>query len=284
VTPDSPETPDIAGYAEYRTYLRDRYESLKARDKRFSHRFINSKCQARSSGWFGDILAGRQRLKHVQVRPLVAVFKLDKREHEYLDALVDLERADAPDIRMAAMERWLSLKGQRREAVDQDRFAFFEHWYHLALREMLGIVPFDGNYEALGAALRPPIRASQAREAIDLLQRLGLVLPQTWNRRLSDMPVLVKTPDGEARHWHHILKDMMRLAPRALEVYKKEERDFSALTLSLSPDGFRRAGEAVAELRKKLLFIAEKDRGQNRVYQALFQVFPLTGTLEAQGD
>lgn len=280
----TPDIPHISGYSEYRVYLRDRYEHIKAGDTRFSHRFINAKCQARSSGWFGDILAGRQRLKPVQVRPLAAVFKLDRQEQDFLSALVDLERAEDPDSRVAAMERWLSLKGPRRETVEKDRFAFFDHWYHLALREMLGILPFDGNYEALGAALRPPIRASQAKEAIDLLQRLGLVLPQTWNRRLTDMPVLVKTPDGEARHWRHILKDMMRLAPRALEVYGKEERDFSALTLSLSPEGFRQAGEAIAELRKKLLLIAEKDRGQNRVYQALFQVFPLTGKLEAKGD
>lgn len=276
--------PDIAGYAEYRVYLRDRYTAMKARDKRFSHRFINAKCQARSSGWFADLLAGRQRLKPAQVRLVAAAFKLDKREQDFLSALVDLERADGPDARVAAMERWLALKGPRREAVGKDRFAFFDHWYHLALREVLGILPFDGDYEALGAALRPPISAAHTREALDLLQRLGLILPQIWNRRISDMPVLVKAPAGETRHWNRILKDLMGLAPRALEECKKEERDFSALTLSLSPNGFRMAGEAVAELRKKLMLIAEKDRGQNRVFQALFQIFPLTGILEAKSE
>lgn len=275
---------DIAAYAEYRFYLRDRYGALKTRDKRFSHRYISAKCKARSSGWFADILSGRQRLKPAQVRDLASVFKMEKREQDFLAILVEMERAEDPDSRVAAMERWLALKGPRREAVDKDRFAFFDHWYHLALQEVMAILPFDGDYESLGASLRPPIGGAEAREALDLLQRLGLILPQIWNRRMSDMPVLVKAPNGETRHWHNILKDLMRLAPKALEECGKEERDFSALTFSLSPEGFRMAGEAIADLRKKLLLISQKDRGRNRVYQAMFQVFPLSGILEVKGD
>lgn len=275
-------SPDIVAYAEYRRYLKDRYEAIKAGNARFSHRYLNAKCGVNSSGWFSDILAGRQRLKPSQVRPLSAALKLNARESDFLAVLVDMERADSPEARVAAMERWMALKGPRREAVEKDRFAFFDHWYHLVLREVLGILPFNGNYEALGAALSPPISGPQARKALDLMQRLGVILPQAWNRRLGDLPVLVKAPGGDPAHWNRILKDMMKLAPAALDKYGKQERDFSALTMSLSPEGLAKAGEAIAELRKKLLLIAEKDRGQNRIYQALFQVFPVSQTLETQ--
>jgi uncharacterized protein (TIGR02147 family) len=273
-----PEFPDIVRYAEYRFFLRDLFACMKSRDRRFSHRMICAKCRARSSGWFADILAGRQRLKPMQLGGLAAAFKMDKRTQDFLAVLVDLERAEDPGSRAAAMERWLALKGPRHERVERDRFAFFDHWYHLALREVLSFAPFDGDYAALGAALQPPISEREAREAVALLERLGLILPRPFHR-LAELPVLVKTPDGEARHWRHILADLMRLAPRALEEYGKQERDFSALTLSLSPAGLGQAGEAIADLRRKLLMIAEKDRGQNRVYQALFQVFPLSRTL-----
>ena len=140
------------------------------------------------------------------------------------------------------------------------------------------------DYAALGAALSPPITAAQAKQSLDLLQRLGLILPQVWNRRLSDLPVLVKSPSGETQQWNRILKDMMKLAPTALEKYGKEERNFSALTLSLSPAGLKKAGEEIAQMRKRLLFIAEKDRAQNRIYQCLFQVFPVTQILEVSHD
>jgi uncharacterized protein (TIGR02147 family) len=280
----SASLPDIVNYAEYRSYLKDRYAAIKSGNANFSHRYINAKVGAKSSGWISDILAGRQRMQPFQVRAVAAAFKLDAREQAFLAVLVEMEKAADPDQRVAAMEKWLALKGPKREAVGKDRFAFFDHWYHLALREVLGILPFKGDYAALGAALSPPISGRKAKKAVDLMQRLGLILPQIWNRRVSDIPVLVKAPAAEAGHWNRILTDMMKLAPAALQKHGKEERDFSALTLSLSPEGMKKAGEEIAQLRKRLLLIAEKDRGQNRVYQGLFQLFPVTKVLEAPRD
>lgn len=271
-----PVPSDIAQHSDYRSFLKDRYQAIRAANPRFSHRFIAQRAGARSAGWFADIVAGRQRLKPPQVPKLAAAFRLDARETEFLSAMVDYERADGPEARVAAMERWLTLRGMKKEKVEMDRFAFFEHWYHIALRELLAIRPFDGDYAALGAALRPPVPAARVRKAVDLLQRLGIVQPQVWNRRLGDMPTLVKAPAGETRHWNAILKAFARLALPALETYGKEERNFSALTLSLSPEGLAKAGEEIAQLRKRLLIIAEKDRAKNRVYQCLFQVFPLS--------
>lgn len=275
------QLPDIIAYAEYRTYLKDRYEAMKALSPKFSHRYINTKVGAKSSGWLGDLLAGRHRLKRSMVQKVAMAFRMDEREREFLSALVDLERASDPEERVVAMERWLALKGPKREIVEKDRFAFFDHWYHLVLREVLGILPFKGDYGVLGAALDPAISAAQAKKAIDLMQRLGLIIPQTWSRRQADIPVLVKSPSGEAGQGNRLQLQMMKLAPDALARFKKEERDFSALTLSLSPEGMRKAGNEVAQLRKRLLLIAEKDRGQNRVFQCLFQIFPVTQVLEA---
>jgi uncharacterized protein (TIGR02147 family) len=279
-----PAMPDIVKYAEYRLFLKDRYLALKGKETNFSHRFINAKMGMKSAGWFADIITGRQQLKPRQVAKVASVFKLNPREKEVFATLVDMERASNPEERVAAMDKWLLLKGFRQEAVDKDRFAFFDHWYHIALRELLGFRPFQGDYEALGAQLCPPISGAQARKALDLLQRLGLILPQTWNRRGSDLPLLVKTPGGEAGHWNGILQALMKLAGPALETFGKEERNFSALTLSLSPEGLKKAGEQIAEMRQRLLVIAEKDKARNRVYQCLFQVFPLTKAQEASRD
>jgi uncharacterized protein (TIGR02147 family) len=276
--------PDIVGYAEYRTYLKDRYHAMKENDAKFSQRYINAKVGARSSGWVSDLLAGRQKLRPDQVRGVALAFKLDAREKDFLAVLVEMEKASDPEGRVAAMEKWLALKGPKRETVQKDRFAFFDHWYHLVLREVLGILPFTGDYAALGAALSPPISGPQTKKAIDLMQRLGLILPQIWNRRMTDIPVLVKAPAGESGQWNQLLKALMKLAPGALDLHGKEERDFSALTLSLSPEGMKKAGEEIAQMRKRLLLIAEKDKAQNRVYQCLFQIFPVTRVLEVPHD
>jgi uncharacterized protein (TIGR02147 family) len=276
----SERLPEIIEYAEYRFYLKDRYRAMKIQDAKFSHRYINAKAGAKSTGWIADILAGRQRLRTDQVRPVASAFKMNLRERDFLSILVEMEKASGPEQRVTAMEKWLALKGPKQEMVDKDRFAFFDHWYHMVLREVLSILPFKGDYAALGAALSPPISANKAKKAVDLMQRLGLVLPQIWNRRMSDMPVLIKMPSGETSQWNRILKDMMKLASLALDKHSKEDRDFSSLTLSLSPEGLKNAGKEIAQLRKRLLLISEKDRLQNRVYQCVFQLFPVSKILE----
>lgn len=273
--------PDILHYAEYRLFLKDRYQAIRVKNPRFSHRYIAGKIGAQSAGWFADVVSGRLKLKPAQIAKVASTFKLDMRETDILGALMDIERASHPEERVKAMERWLVLKGITKEKVEKDRFAYFEHWHNIAMRELLAIRPFDGDYVALGASLFPPISAAQAEKAVDLLQRLGLIQPQVWNRRMTDMPVLVKAPAGETRHWNQILEAFGKLAVAAIGTAGKEERNFSALTLSLSPDGLKKAGEEIANLRKRLLMIAEKDRAKNRIYQCLFQVFPLSRPVEA---
>jgi uncharacterized protein (TIGR02147 family) len=260
-------------FADYRALLADRLRALKAADPKFSHRFVNQRMGARSAGWFADVLAGRQKLKPRHVAPLAALLRLGAHEKDLLRALVDLEAADAPDIREAAYGRWLELKGVSSEEVDRDRFRYFERWYYPAMRELMLLAPFDGDYAALGARLDPPITARQAREAVGTLKRLGLLNPG------APAPVLVKRP-GKTPHWSKILKAYTELSLPAMQKYGREQRDFSSLILSLSPEGLKAAGEEIAALRRRLLSIAARDSGPRRVYQGLFQLFPLSQSVE----
>jgi uncharacterized protein (TIGR02147 family) len=188
---------------------------------------------------------------------------------------VDLE-AVAPDARIAAYGRWLELKGVATEDMDRDRFRYYERWYYPVLRELLLLAPFDGDYAALGARLEPAISARQAREAVAALKRLGLLNPG------APAPMLVKRP-GKTPHWSKILKAYAGLSVPAMQKFGREERDFSSLILSLSSDGLKSAGEEIAALRRRLLAVAARDSGARRVHQCLFQVFPLSRSVEDSG-
>lgn len=272
--------PDISTYADYGKYLHDAYAVRKAQDKNFSHRFINQKMGIQSSGWFSDILAGRQKLKPRHASPLAALFKLESREKDFLKTLIDMEQASTPEEKTAAYDKWFDLRGVGQETVTSDRFKYFEHWYNPALRELLALHPFRGDYAELASRLCPPIRPRQAKQAVALMTRLGLIKPGAP----TPLPVLVKDNSVKTPHWHKILKAYMQLAVPALQQFSKEERDFSSLTLAFSPEGLKKAGEEITALRRKLLALSERDHSKNRIYQCLFQVFPLSQPLELKGD
>ena len=274
-------SPDISKYADYRGFLRDRYLFLRLNDRKFSHRFINGKVGVKSSGWFGDLVAGRQRLHLAHVGKVAAAFKLDSRELNCLKALVLVENASTPEEISAAYEKWHEAKGIGQETVARDRFRFYDRWYFSVLRELLALHPGDPDPETLAKALDPAITPRQAREAATLLKRMDLSPSPGNGARGHSLPVLVKDVATRTRHWKRMMISMMRLGRRALERHDREARNFSGLTLTFSPEGMRRAGEEIAALRKRLLCLSERDKGRNRVYHCLFQLYPVSNPLEA---
>jgi uncharacterized protein (TIGR02147 family) len=202
--------PDIFQYTDFRDYLREAYLQAKARNPKFSLRYISGRMGTRSSGWFSDVVGRRMGLK----------------------------------------------------------------------RELLLILPFTGDYESLAKALDPAILPKQARKSLLLMARLGLISRTPAGRWLPRSAVVVKDPSLKSLHWARIQKAFLELAISSLERHGKQERDFSALTLNLSPENFRKAGEEVAALRKHLLALSQRDAGNDRVYQCNFQIFPLSRPIE----
>lgn len=272
--------PDILEFAEYRKFLFERYRFLKLNDRKFSHRYINGRVGVKSSGWFGDLVSGRQRLLPSHVRSVAAVFKLNAEEQKCLHALVELEAAETPEDSASAYEKWAQLKGVGRETIAKDRFKFYDRWYISAFRELLALRPDVRDPAVLAAALDPGITAKQAQEALGLLERLGL-LDVGDAAAPKKTPVLVKDPAARTRHWKKMMISMIKLGRRALDKYDREQRDFSGLTLTFSPEGLKKAGEEIAALRKRLLYLSEKDKRSDRVYNCLFQVYPVSHSLEA---
>jgi uncharacterized protein (TIGR02147 family) len=62
----------------------------------------------------------------------------------------------------------------------------------------------------------------------------------------------------------------------ALDSFPKSERDFSTLTVSLSPGSFEAARDIMRKARQEILALDEKETDPRRVYQMNFQLFPLS--------
>lgn len=266
----------IFGYTDYREFLKTRYEEEKTLNRSFSHRHIMTKVGATSSGWFSDVLKGRISLTRAFALRLVKLFQLTAEEEDYFLALVDYGEAASSEERQRALEHILSFRELKVDLLGQDKFEYYARWYHAALRELLFIYPFRGDYEALAARLSPPITEGQARRAMDLLVRLGLVALDEGGRYRPTATILKKDSSTKSDHLANFLRANFELGIESLERFPKEMRDVSALTLALSPEDFLAAREEIRALRKKLLALSEKPHPEKKVYQCNFQVFPVT--------
>jgi uncharacterized protein (TIGR02147 family) len=265
----------VFSYLSFREFLRDAYKARKAATPAFSYRFVASRLGINAST-FVRILQGKRNLTQKMVAPVAAMFKLGKRETAYFGLLVSLDQARNDQERKLYFEKAVSFNKSEVLTLLADRYALFESWKYIAIRELLGHFNFCGDYEELARMCTPAISPREAKQAIALLARLGLLRKdQKGCYRPTDKFVTA----GE--NWKSIAianyqKSTIALAGEAIERFPAGERDISTCTVNLSQKGLELVKDKIRSLRKEILEVENMDPECDRVYQVNFQIFPLS--------
>lgn len=269
-------TPSIYDYTDYRQFLRDCYNSHKESDKKFSHRFIAVHVGATSSGWFSDIINNRINFTKVYLSPLCKLLHLNRRESDYFESLVEYDQAGSLVEKNRYMLRIMSFKEINPSIISQDHFEIYSKWYITAIRELLLFYDFNDDYRSLGRMLDPPIRPSEAQQAIKILLSTGFIKKNSDGFYKPVAQTITKDTAFRSVCWGNFVTSMMKLAMESVDRHDVEVRDISSVTVNLSEDSFEYAKAEIDALRKKLLALSEKDVKSFTVYQCNFQLFPLS--------
>ncbi|MEO7425789.1 MAG: TIGR02147 family protein [Fibrobacteria bacterium] len=266
----------VLEYADYRVFLKDYYQRAHAQDKNFSHRLIASKVGSSSSGWFSDLLNSRQNLAGTQLVKLASLLKLGEKEADYFESLVHFNQSASLEEKNRYYRKLIALRDPQAKLVGQERFEYYSKWYYSAIRELLFFHEFSDDHTALAKKLQPPIRPSEAADAIKLLESIDFIHKDAQGRYRPLETTLKKDPSFKSLYAVNFLKASMELGMDALEKFPKEERHISAMTLSYSDAFMAKAVVEIEALRKKLLALMEEDPHPEKVYQMNLQFFPLT--------
>lgn len=267
--------PNIFAYTDYRRFLKDFYDDRKARDTRFSHRYISRKIGYKSTAFLSEVISGKKNLTGAVQMRLAAVLGLKRDEEEYFLNLVGFNQAKSADERNRYYEKLMNLTQVDAKVLEADKFEYFNNWYYAAIRELLAFHPFTGDYQALARTLNPPIAPGQARQAVKVLLELGLLREEPDGTYRPTTAILTTSPGFTALNVANFQRAFIDLAKEGLERHPREERDYSTLTMPLSQAHLGRASQAVAKLRTYLLGLSS--RGEpDRIYQFNFQLFPLS--------
>jgi uncharacterized protein (TIGR02147 family) len=265
----------IYSYTDYREFLTDAFAHKRSRNPSFTIRAIAAHLGI-GSGTLSRILNGSRNIGPALLPTLTTYLGLKTRESEYFAFLVKFTRTDNPGEKRQWYEKMLQMRNEIRYLLHEEQHQIFEQWYHLALHQLLRIVPDCADPEMLGARLEPPVSAARIRKAITLLESNGLIIK---NNRGGYSPTDISLTTGET--WrgvaiHGFQKSAAEMAAQALDKFPKDERDFSTLTISLSAKNVAAAREILRKARQDLLTLDEKEDAPERVFQANFQLFPLS--------
>jgi uncharacterized protein (TIGR02147 family) len=275
------ESPDIFAYLSHRDWLRAAWEARKARDPRFSHRWIAQRAGFSSSSLFSDILKGGRKITPAVSMRLAKVFGLAGAQVRYFELLVLHDQAESEEERRTHLERLVRMRRPQIPSVQVGQMELFSRWWNLAVRELLDTHRCEGDPRDLARRVSPPIRPEQAKRALDLLAELGLARrgdDGIWRKADS-----VLTADG-ARHQRvrDFQREALRLGMEAMDRHGAEQADVSTLTLSVSASTLDSIRSRLAEVRREILEMARADDRASRVVQLNVELFPMSREPEVE--
>lgn len=271
---------DVFQYRDYRTYLRDVYAQRKKSEYGFSYRSFARTAGLGAPNYLKLVSEGQRNLTPEMASRFAAALGLAREAADYFCDLVAFNQAASAPERQRCYERLAAYRRyQRSFRLDAAHAAYHSEWYIPAIRELAACRGFKPDPKWIARRLRPSISAQKARAALEVLERLGLLVRDAQGGLAQSEP-LVSTGDDKPLG-HHIVtfhRAMLERASAAIDEVPREEREIGALTLGVSAARFARIKRRLYELRQELLQESAEDGADDadRVVQINFQLFPLS--------
>ena len=164
----------IYSYTCYREFIRDFLCEKKKKNSRYSSRCAAKKCGVQS-GTFTRILNGTRGIGPSVLPKFIEWLGLRHREAEYFQLLVKFQNASNNTDKENLYKEILSFRQQMKHCITEDKFHIFEQWYYIALYELIKIMPEYSPPQKLGAFLEPPVSETKTLQAIEILEKAGLI-------------------------------------------------------------------------------------------------------------
>ena len=135
----------------------------------------------------------------------------------------------------------------------------------------------EGDFAKLGAFLVPAINAHDAKESIELLERLGFIEgDQHGLYHQTQNLIFVKTGTIDGFIIEKFQIDMLQVAIKAYEAVPVKERMTTSTTFSISKQSFHLFKMRLREMQNQLMEIARMDNTPGGAYQLTMNLFPVS--------
>lgn len=274
--------PDPFEYLEYRAYLKAVYEAAHAAGATgYSYRGLAMRAGYSSPNFVKLVIDGKRNLGVGSIERVARALNLDDDEAAYFHELVLFDQATTPTERQEAYDRMSAMARFRRaRRINGSLYAYLEFWYLPAIRELAARADFRADPAWIAGMLCPAITEAEARDALDTLFGLGLLVRDPSGCVGRGEPTLTT---GHQAHHHNVVgfhQQMLSRASDALTTVPSAQREISGTTVCVSLETAQRIKAELQQTRERLLELCDRDQAAEVVYQLGFQLFPLSRAQE----
>lgn len=270
--------PSVFNYTNYREFLRDFYKSKKQENSGFSYTIIARKVGFKSTGFFTQIINGQTNISQSIITSFAKFMGLNRRESEYFELIVNYDQSKTQQEKIVYLDRLQKYRNPKIRVLSTAYQELYRQWYYLAVRDLLSVCKFDGDFIKLARMMEPAITGSQAREAIKLLEDLQLIIKTDSSEyKLQDSLLSSGISDKEKNiAIVSFALQMLELSKHALGRLPKESRYIGGVGVAVSEKTFERMKDEIRSLNTRLLAMAQDDTNPERVYHIGMQAIPLS--------
>lgn len=272
-----PSLPDPFSYVDYRAFLRAWFDAKKALNPRYSHRAFVRRTGQKSPSLLADVIAGRRNLTATGLDGFVRALALSSSKETYFRDLVHLDQAATADERAEILDRILAARHFRQaRTLEGASLRYLTHWSYPAVHELAGCAGFKADPKWIAKQLDPRISVAQAREALEVLQELGLLVRSDEGALVQGDGSLVTPHQMQSLASFVYHRGMLARADNALALFRARERHFCGLTVSVPEAMIPKLKRELDQLQERLLSQCDAADNADRVLQINLQLFPLT--------
>lgn len=260
---------DVYAYLDYRAFLRDLLPE-------HSHRELAQR-GGFDAGLVSKVVNGSRNISPAMAERFAKAFALEGRPARFFCLLVLYNQARLPSERKKRLADLLAYGKNRISPITRLQHKYYTHWYHVAIRELINCGGWNGNdYKALAERLTPAISTREAKEAVEVLLELDMVRRDDKGQLHLVDPLISSGYEGQPLGVNEFISQGLQLAQEALDRFTPEERNLSALTLSISESSRSEIVRRLRQFRREILELVEHDPQPSRVYELNMQLFPLS--------
>jgi len=267
-------------FTNYRRFLKNKFSELKKKNPRFSYRSFNLRAGISSSGFLKLVIDNKRNLAEEGIEKVSRGFNLNEGEARYFRALVKFNQASTNEEKnryfqeLSQQKKFLAAK-----PLASSQFRLFSHWYYVAILELVRVETEEiKNLAWLERHLSPAVEFKSVKAAVQELKKLNL-LEEDSGGNLRRLEAMLTTPDEvQSVMVANFHREMSLMAKRAVMEEAAEDREFSALTILSSEQGFKKAKQEIQKFRKKLHSILEQEDQLPKTFiaQINLQLFKLS--------
>lgn len=268
--------PNIFNYIDYRSFLEDFYKEQKSINKAFSYQYFANKAGFKSKSFIKLVIDGKKNLTDESIQKLNLVLKLNDKAFSYFKDLVAFNQTKSVQQRNFYFEKLTQYnKRSNARTVLSQQYEFYSRWYYNAIREIVVAIDFKEDYEYLGKLLKPSISGKMARDAVNVLLKLGLI-ERCENHYVQCSSLITTGDEVRSLAITNFHLENLALAATAIETVQSSNREISCVVAGLSDQGFNIVKDEVRKFRKRILEIAALEKNVTRVYHVNFQAIPVS--------